>query len=166
MLVGIISDTHDNLPMIDEVVARLNKDGVQLVLHAGDYISPFVPSHFKPLKARLVGVFGNNCAERELLKKRFAEIGAEVKSFFVDIEVDGLKVALLHGHEEALLNSLINSGIYDVLVYGHLHKADVRTVRETLVINPGEVCGYLSGEHTYALLDVERRKAEIIRMAR
>lgn len=164
MLVGIISDTHDNLPLIDEVITRLNRNGAQLVLHAGDYVSPFVPPHFKALKAKLIGVFGNNCAERELLRKHFSEIGAEVKSFFVEIMVDGFKVGMLHGHEEALLNSLINSGTYDALIYGHSHKAEVRTIKETLVINPGEVCGYLSGKPTYALLDVERRKAKIMRI--
>jgi len=51
MIVGIISDTHDRLPMIDEAVKRLNEMNVELVLHAGDYIAPFVASHFKPLKA-------------------------------------------------------------------------------------------------------------------
>ena len=164
MLIGIISDTHDNLPLIDEVVIRLNRDNVELVLHAGDYVSPFVPPHFKALKAKLVGVFGNNCAERELLKKRFAEIGAEVKNFFTEVVVDGSKIALLHGHEEVLLNSIISSGAYDVVVCGHLHKKEVRTVEKTLVINPGEVCGYLSGESTYVLFDTKQHKAQIIRI--
>ncbi|MDQ1279514.1 MAG: Calcineurin-like phosphoesterase superfamily domain, partial [Thermoproteota archaeon] len=33
-LIGIISDTHDNIYSIDEVVEKLNEIGVDLVLHA------------------------------------------------------------------------------------------------------------------------------------
>ena len=74
MIVGLVSDTHDCLPLIDEAVKRLNEMNIELVLHAGDYISPFVASHFKPLKAPLIGVFGNNDGDRELLKKKLSKI--------------------------------------------------------------------------------------------
>ncbi len=75
MIVGIIADTHDRLPLLDKAVKRLNEEKVELVLHAGDYVAPFVVPHFKPLKARLIGVFGNNDGDKELLKKRFTELG-------------------------------------------------------------------------------------------
>ncbi|MEM3615578.1 MAG: metallophosphoesterase family protein, partial [Candidatus Methanomethylicia archaeon] len=44
MKIGIISDTHDRLQMIDEAVKRLNEENVEYVLHAGDYIAPFAVS--------------------------------------------------------------------------------------------------------------------------
>jgi len=64
MIIGLISDTHDNVYAIDKAVKRFNEERVELVLHAGDYISQFTAKHFKPLEAQLVGVYGNNCAER------------------------------------------------------------------------------------------------------
>lgn len=42
MRIGILSDTHDYLEMVDAAVGQLNRERVDLVLHAGDYISPFV----------------------------------------------------------------------------------------------------------------------------
>ncbi len=54
MLVGVISDTHDNLPMIEKAVKRLNEEKVGLALHAGDYVSPFVIPKFKALNAPLI----------------------------------------------------------------------------------------------------------------
>ena len=36
MLVGLIADTHDCLPMVDRAVKKLNESDVELVLHAGD----------------------------------------------------------------------------------------------------------------------------------
>lgn len=70
MLIGLISDTHDCFPMLDKVVEKLNKENVGLVLHAGDYVAPFTVIKFRELKAKLIGVFGNNDGDRELLKKK------------------------------------------------------------------------------------------------
>ncbi len=44
MLIGVVSDTHDNLPLVEKAVKRLNEEKVNLVLHAGDYVAPFVPA--------------------------------------------------------------------------------------------------------------------------
>lgn len=155
MIVGIIADTHDRLPLVDKAVKRLNEENAELVLHAGDYIAPFVAHHFKPLKAHLIGVLGNNDAEKELLKKFLANIGAELRGRFADVKADGLKVAMLHGEEEDLLKSLIRAESYDVVVHGHTHEAKTYRKGKTLVINPGETCGYLTGKPTIAVLDTK-----------
>ena len=73
MLIGAISDTHDNLPQIEKAVKYLNDQKVGLVLHAGDYVAGFVIPKFKQLNCKLIGVFGNNDGDHELLKKRFSE---------------------------------------------------------------------------------------------
>jgi len=165
MLIGLIADTHDNLPMVDKAVKKLNEMNVGLVLHAGDYVAPFVIPKLKELKAKLIGVFGNNDGDRELLKKRFSEYkDLEVHGNFAEIIVGGLKIALLHGDEEELLEALINSQSFDIVVHGHNHKTDVYQKGKTLIVNPGEVCGYLTGKSTIALLDTDRREAEIIEL--
>ena len=161
MIVGIIADTHDRLPLLDEAVKRLNEEKAELVLHAGDYVAPFVVPHFKPLKANLIGVFGNNDGDRELLKRRFTELGAEIRGKFAEVKVDGLTIALLHGDEAELLRSLINVEGYDVIVCGHTHEAKTYRKGKTLVINPGEVCGYLSEKPTMAVLDTRTLAAKI-----
>jgi len=163
MLVGLIADTHDRLPMVEKAVKRLNEENVELVLHAGDYIAPFVIPKFKDLKARLIGVFGNNDGDRELLKRRFSEYkGLEMHGNFAEITIDGLRVALLHGHEEELLKALVESEGFDVVVYGHTHKEEVYQKGRTLVVNPGEVCGYLSGKSTIALFDTVKREVRLV----
>jgi len=162
MIIGIISDTHDRLPFIDRAVGKINSEKAELVLHAGDYCAPFAAFRFKPLKARMIGVFGNNDAERELLRRNFNDIGVEIRGRFAEIHVDGLKIALLHGEEAELLNSLLNTGSYDVVVYGHTHQSEIKRKNGVLAINPGEVCGYLSGKATIGLLDTDTMDATII----
>ena len=72
MLVGILSDTHDNVPKTRAAVKRLNTEGVACVLHAGDFIAPFIIDTLKDLAAPMTGVFGNNDGDRILLEKKCA----------------------------------------------------------------------------------------------
>ncbi|MCW4001732.1 MAG: metallophosphoesterase [Candidatus Bathyarchaeota archaeon] len=162
MIVGMIADTHDRLPLLDKAVKRLNEERVELVLHAGDYVAPFVVPHFKSLKANLIGVFGNNDGDKELLKSRFTEIGAEIRGKFAEVIVDKLRIALLHGDEMGLLQSLIDVGNYDIVVHGHTHEAKTYRKEETLVINPGEICGYLNENPSMTILDTQTLDAKTI----
>lgn len=164
MIIGIISDVHDRLPVLEEAINRLNEERVELVLCAGDYIAPFVAPHFKVLKAKMIGVFGNNDAEKQTLKERFSELDFDVQGSFRRVEVDGLKIALLHGNETELLRSILDLSSFEVVIYGHTHKAEVQRRNDKLVINPGEVCGYLSGKSTIARLDTRTLEVEIIEL--
>jgi len=165
MRIGVIADTHDNLPAIDKAIKRLNDEKVDLVLHAGDYVAPFVIPRFKALKAKLIGVFGNNDGDHEFLKKRFSECpNCEIHGRFAEVNVDGFKIALLHGDETELLDALINCGGFDAVVHGHSHANVSRKNGKTLIVNPGEVCGYLTGKSTIALLDTAKREARIIEL--
>jgi len=162
MKIGLVSDTHDRLPFIDKAVQKLNEEKVELVLHAGDYSAPFAAFRFKPLRARMIGVFGNNDAEKELLRKNFESIGKQVRGKFAEVKVDNLKIALLHGEETDLLESLINTSAYDVVMYGHTHQAVVRKQNRTLIVNPGEACGYLTEKATIGFLDTETMEVELV----
>lgn len=165
MLVGLISDTHDHLLNVEKAIKKFNEKDVELVLHAGDYVAPFVIPRFKMLKAKMIGVFGNNDGDRELLKKKFSEhAGWEIRGSFAEIKVGNVKIAMLHGNEEELLNALIENGSFDIVVYGHTHNAEIYRKGETLVVNPGEACGYLTGKSTIALLDIEKLEARIIEL--
>jgi len=162
LLLGIISDSHDNLPKIDTAVAKLNASGVDLVLHAGDYCAPFAALGFRGLNSKLIGVFGNNDAERDLLKAKFESLGHEVRSRFLSMEIDGLRIGLLHGDEENLLEDLAGSQSYDLIISGHTHSISKLQSARTTRLNPGEICGYLSGRATIATFDTSTRKIEIL----
>lgn len=155
MIVGLIADTHDRLPLVEKAVKKLNEENVDLVLHAGDYIAPFVAARFKDLKAKMIGVFGNNDGDHTMLRKKFAEVGIEIRGRFTEVVVDNVKIAVIHGDDTELLQALINAHYHNVIVHGHTHEAKTYRKDGVLVINPGEVCGYLSGKATIALLDTK-----------
>jgi putative phosphoesterase len=159
MQVGLISDTHDRLEAIREAVRVFNDRGVDLVLHAGDYASPFTAAAFKGLRCRLIGVYGNVDGDREQLKERYAELG-ELKGLLAVLDLAGVKAALIHGSPPELVEALAKSGDFDLVVHGHTHRVRAERVGRALVVNPGEACGYLTGRATLALLKLPELEVE------
>jgi len=159
MLIGIMSDTHDNLPAIRKAVELFNRENVELVIHAGDYVAPFVAGELKNLKAPLRGVFGNNDGERKGL---YEALG--ICDELIELEADGMKIAVTHGTNEVLVRALARSRLYDVVVVGHTHHYEIREEGRTILVNPGEVCGYLTGVKSVALLDTRMREVRIINL--
>ncbi|NPA47635.1 MAG: metallophosphoesterase [Thermococci archaeon] len=159
MLIGIMSDTHDNLPAIRQAVDFFNEKGVELVLHAGDYVAPFVGRELERLNARFMGVFGNNDGERAGLRKALG-----VEGEVIEIEANGVKIAVTHGTNDVIVRALARSNLYDIVVVGHTHRYEIREEGRTILVNPGEVCGYLTGIKSVALLDTVRRDVRIINL--
>ena len=160
MKIGIISDTHDNVPRIKEAVALFNERGVGLVIHAGDYIAPFAVAPLGELECEYVGVFGNNDGEKLGLSK-ISQGRINVHPHFV--EFGGKKILILH--EPGELAALIKSQIYDIVIYGHTHDPVIEEHGKTLVINPGECGGWLRGRCTIVLADLDQMSAEIIQLS-
>lgn len=161
MKIGVMADTHDRIEAVERAIEFFNGEGVEHVLHAGDLVSPFVAPKFAKLKAKLHYVWGNNEGDREFITARFSEIGVKPLGCFASLELDGLRISLLHGTNERVVEALVRSGLFDVVVRGHTHQAEI-VQGKPLVINPGEVCGYLAGQSTVALLDTTRLSAVIV----
>ncbi len=161
MRIGVISDSHDHLGYLRRAVDALNDHQVELVLHAGDYVAPFVVNELARLQCRLQGIFGNNDGERLGLARRIAEIGhVQVQPLF--LELDGCRLAMVHEPEP--VEAFAQSGLYEVVLYGHTHRREERRVGDCLVLNPGEVCGWLTGEPTCAILELPARTVQWIEL--
>ncbi len=157
MIAGILSDTHDNMDQLRKAVALFRERKVDHVIHAGDFTSPFTFRVLNELTCGFTGVFGNNDGDRLLLHKRSAGRVFQQPHTF---ELDGKKIVLIHEHHVA--DALADSGHYDIVIYGHTHKPDVRKTGDTLIINPGETGSWLYGKSTVAVADLESMTAEII----
>ena len=162
MLIGIVSDSHDCLPKIDRAVTILNSLEVDNVLHAGDYCAPFAALRFRELKPKMYGVFGNNDAEKNLLQTKFQQVGHELRGQFAGFNFGGNKIALLHGDEPELLQAIIDSQVYDLVVSGHTHIISQSRNGKTIALNPGEICGYVSGRSTIATFETSAQHIKIL----
>lgn len=161
MLIGIISDTHDHMPHIQLAVSLFREQEADLVLHAGDYCSPFTIPPFEGLP--LVGIYGNNDGDKHLLMKKFREIDAELAGEFLERELDGVTTALYHGTHEGITEALVGCGRYDLVISGHTHEPRQRTIDGTLALNPGTANGF-DGRATVALLDTADLAVRIVEL--
>ncbi|MBW9222172.1 MJ0936 family phosphodiesterase [Methanothermococcus sp. SCGC AD-155-C09] len=159
MKIGIISDTHDHLVNIRQSVDIFNRENVELVIHCGDFVSLFVIKEFEKLNAKIFAVYGNNDGERGKLKEWLKNINSENKvDEYLTFEVDSLKFFILHGTNKEVLDAIIGSKKYDVVVYGHTHERVFKKIDDVIVINPGECCGYLKGIGTIGIFDTDSKE--------
>jgi hypothetical protein len=161
MKIGIMADTHDNLPNIKKSVNLFNQEKVDLVFHAGDFVSPFTARELKNIKCPFTGVFGNNDGDRQFLLNQFKDIGPIYPEPY-KTKIDGKEIIMFHKND--VINDLAKSQVYNVIIYGHTHQVDSFKEGKTTVINPGECGGWLTGESTIAILNTATLSADIIRI--
>ena len=161
MKVGVISDSHDNLANIRRAVEVFSTNGVEALIHGGDFCSPFTIPEFKPLfdkGVKMHAVFGNNDGDRVLLTRR-----SEGYCTFADgclvVNLGGKRIVALHYPD--LGEDLFRAGAYDLVIYGHNHTVRVEGEGKKL-LNPGTSSGYLADRATVAIVDTNGMYVEIV----
>jgi len=157
MLIGVISDTHDRLPLIDAGLNVFRERGVGAVIHPGDFVAPFAVRRVLTLDVPLYATYGNNDGERAGLKKLMPQI--------VDgpllIELGGRTILVHHFVDWCDAQSLARA---EIVVTGHTHEVVNETRDGKLFLNPGECCGWVTGRSSVAVLDTEGPAAEIVEL--
>jgi putative phosphoesterase len=162
MRIALLADSHDRVPAIQALGQRIADAGAGLVLHAGDYCSPFALRSLTELNPAMAGVFGRNDGDHEGLRAEAARaVGVELYESPHSVELDGRRLLLVHDIGEVHERSL---EAHDIVVHGCTHEYGVTSLGRTLVLNPGEACGWLFGAPTAMLLDLRTNEWELIRL--
>lgn len=156
MLLGIMADTHDNLPRAAAACAVLRERGAGMILHAGDFVAPFALKVLVRADLPIVAVFGNNDGERTGLMK----VCDDIHDSPYRCEIAGRTVVI--AHDPADLTDAVRDGA-DLLVHGHTHQAYIEA-GPPLTVNPGEVGGWLTGRSSVAVVDCSSMTAELIEL--
>jgi len=163
MIVGLVSDSHDNVPMLKRAVEHFNARACELVIHAGDLVAPFSIAVLKELACPFKAIYGNNDGEKVGLKMKAASIGGSIDEPPLVVEAGSRRIVVVHDCQDWLSEAKKHRA--DVVVFGHTHEVMVEKAgdaKSPLGINPGECGGWLTGEHTAAVLDTESLEVEII----
>lgn len=157
MKIGLFSDTHDNLPNIEKAVKFFNRENVDFVLHAGDFVAPFTINKLNKLKCGWIGVFGNNDGEKTGLSKISK---GKIHQSPLRIRLNKRRITLVHS-----LNKIDpDKENADLIVYGHTHRPEIQQKSAKLIVNPGEASGWLYGTATVAIIDLDVLKAKIFKI--
>ena len=159
MRIGVVSDTHNNLPNVRRIVELFNEANVDRVIHTGDITKPKTLGLLAGLKVPLVGVFGNN-DERESLSETAGSLGIELAEPPLELQWAGQNLIVLH---DPLELEGVDETAYDVILYGHIHRQVIDYADGRLTFNPGECAGILPGHNAIGVLDLITLETEIIK---
>jgi uncharacterized protein len=157
--IGVISDSHDHMENLRRVLDGLRSDGVEAILHCGDFCAPFILYELEEVGVPVHCVFGNVDGDRHLMTRiALTELeNVQLHGETAEVEVGGLRIAM--NHFPSLAEGLAHTGRFDLVAYGHTHEADVRWVGPCVLLNPGEIMGR-KGTPGWAVVDVERLDPE------
>lgn len=160
MKVGLMADSHDRVPAVAELLREMREAGATMVLHAGDYVSPLILKPFEDLHMTLAGVFGKNDGDHQSLQSRAsAGFGLELFEAPHSFDVSGHQILLVHDIGDVQKRSLTS---HSVIVYGFTHQQSMKSQGDSLLVNPGESCGWIYGTPGAAILDLDTKKVEFL----
>jgi predicted phosphodiesterase len=77
------------------------------------------------------------------------------------MDVAGQHILVVHDIGDVNTRSIEQHGI---VVHGFTHREEMKTRGDTLIVNPGEACGWLNGPPSAAMLDLDTRRVEFIQL--
>lgn len=153
MKIGIISDTHDDLRNLQEVLVRLQAEGVRAILHCGDLCGPGVVQALAGFDVWIAR--GNMDRHPDLGPVVEVLLGNGRLAWLHSPTLNGCSVAVTHGDQEEVLGNLIRSGEYAYVFHGHTHRRRDQMVGRTRVVNPGALGGTRWQQRSFCIVDLE-----------
>ena len=53
---------------------------------------------------------------------------------------------------------------HGIVIHGHTHMQEMKARGDTLIVNPGEACGWLFGAPSAAIIDLDTKNVEFIKL--
>ena len=156
-MIGIISDTHEQVEWIQKAVHIFKEKKVEFVIHCGDLISAGMINYFKDLK--VIFVLGNNNCNQESYDSMTEKYGFEKITQTKKFKYKDKTFFVCHGDDKDILGHATKNEEYDYILTGHTHEARDLRVNGKRIINPGSLLGH---PKTIALLDIEQDNLEFI----
>jgi uncharacterized protein len=159
MRIGLFSDSHDHVDNVRFVVAEFNRRECELVVFAGDFVSPIVIPPLRKLRCPVLACFGDNDGNQIGLQGGMRIVGPIGYPPFGFQTPDGVRILVAHIADQI---RGMTAGV-NVIVCGHTHKPSVRTDEHgVLFVNPGETSGWTYRKPTIAILETSPLSAEIV----
>jgi len=160
MKIGIISDTHDGLANISRAAEVFRQRKVSFIFHAGDIEAADTAQMFAGInEAKFIAVYGNCDTERVYLAETIENFGGEIHETY-NGQIDSRRIFMSHKPE--LATKAIQSGKFDLVIYGHTHKLDIRKAGKVLVVNPGTARRWQMGHPHVVIVELADMSADVV----
>ncbi len=165
MKLCIVSDSHDNRPLLKAAVEEAKALGAKAVLHCGDVVAPTCLRVLQPIGLPVHVIHGNNEGDTYAMFMLAQEPDSVVFYHGMDagLNLGGRRIFLVHYPHYA--EALALTGNWDIVCCGHDHRPAVRPIENvkggtSWHVNPGTVAG-VGPRATYIMADLETLEFEI-----
>lgn len=160
MSIAILSDTHGSISTTTRALSIIAEHPVELILHCGDITTPAVIELFAGLPSHFV--YGNMDFDKAGLKTAASTNNLPEPRQSLSLTPGGVPIAVAHGHEPHILQSLIDSGSYRYVFHGHSHLRRDDRAGSTRVINPGALGGRRPQSRSICFVDLTADRVEFV----
>jgi len=147
--VGVCSDSHQKIQSLQKTVDFFKESGVSFIIHAGDICKKEGLDILKQSGLEYVVVYGNNDAS--LVQYHQAYNLVKEPYYFL---LQQTKIKLMH-------LPFYMTPDAQVVISGHTHKFHCEYVKNTLFLNPGEVCAREKPVSECAILTIDEKKFDV-----
>lgn len=165
MLVGVLSDVHDNLDNLRKALEIFKERETEALIFCGDFCSP-IPARViaGEFKGEVHCVFGNGDGDRFLMlnvaNTQYPNL--KLHGEYAELVFEGVKVAVTHYPFYA--RALARTGDYHAVFSGHTHEASQERIKDCLWLNPGDVMGW-KRKGSCAIYNTVTNSGEIVTIA-
>jgi len=146
--VAIISDSHDNLPRINQMLEMVKKENINTIIHCGDVCTTNTLDYFCQNFDGNIYLSMGNVDHDHKINKEIKNL--KIFSKFGDLKINNLNIAFTHYPKKAKELALTEK--YNFIFYGHTHQPWEENINSTKIINPGTLAG-IWNRSTFAILD-------------
>jgi putative phosphoesterase len=166
MNILVLSDTHDHIENLRRLVLEVQGE-IEAAIFCGDLCAPFMAAELARLNVPIYACLGNVDEDHIAMQQKGGESihWTSLAEEYGEITLDERKIAFCHYPKLAEL--LAHEGIFDAVFHGHTHMAQDKKIGETVLVNPGALCGIVKGEYetpSYALYDTATNSVTIERL--
>jgi putative phosphoesterase len=159
MLIGLMSDTHNDVDYIQKAVDIFKERDIKILVHAGDITSFRMLDYLKDFDCYIALGNGDEI-DRDDINAKAASLNLRSVESNIEFECEGKKFLVFHGHNVPQYRTAVASGKYDYIIKGHTHYFENYISNDCRIINPGAV--YAHDESSIAILDIRADKVEKI----
>jgi putative phosphoesterase len=160
-LLGVLSDTHNNILNLRKALEIFQQRGVRTLIHCGDVTTLETLEWL--VEFRVIYVFGNgDRTSGELRDMLLRYDPTNYGGLGFGGEIGGVSIAATHGHLSGAVDTLARSGKYDYVFHGHSHRRSDERVGRARVINPGALGGVHREQRSCCLAHLDSGDIEFI----
>lgn len=153
----VISDTHHKLSRIIDLLSGNHK--FDHIIHLGDNVSD--AEDIQSIFDIPITMVKGNCD--------FYTSGVHTDEV---IEIEGISMFACHGHmyhvkgSTHLLRQLVDQHGYDIVLFGHTHRAMIEYYGESILMNPGSISLPRDGAPSFGVITIDNAKKAHVNIAR